>query len=210
MKKQTLKEKKAEMIRRIMDAATEVFAEEGYAGARMDEIAKRAEVNKAMIYYRIGDKEVLYAQILHGILSDAADIVTKEVATGKTPEEKMVCYIRAITSVPEIHPYMPNLMMWELASGGRNFPPIVAAEFVRILELLMGIIKEGSKKGVFSEMNPFMLQMMIVGTMAFYKASTPLRAKFASLTLETGVLESDRTGSASVALEKLVLNAIKK
>ncbi|MBW1769410.1 MAG: helix-turn-helix transcriptional regulator [Deltaproteobacteria bacterium] len=57
MKKKTLQEKRDESIQRIMDAATEIFAESGFAGARVDEIAKRAGVNKAMIYYRIGDKK---------------------------------------------------------------------------------------------------------------------------------------------------------
>lgn len=43
--------------RRIMDTAAEVFSEVGYAGARVDAIAKKANVNKAMIYYHIGDKK---------------------------------------------------------------------------------------------------------------------------------------------------------
>ena len=61
----TLKEKRDESIRRILDAAMESFAKLGFAGARIDDIAKKAEVNKAMIYYRIGDKKRLYQEVLH-------------------------------------------------------------------------------------------------------------------------------------------------
>ena len=56
MESQTLKEKRTQSTKRILDAAANVFSEVGFAGARVDEIAKRAGINKAMIYYRIGDK----------------------------------------------------------------------------------------------------------------------------------------------------------
>ncbi|MCD6588326.1 MAG: helix-turn-helix transcriptional regulator, partial [Candidatus Fermentibacteraceae bacterium] len=47
----------------ILDAAAEEFAEKGFSGARVDEIARRAGINKAMLYYRIGDKEELYRRV---------------------------------------------------------------------------------------------------------------------------------------------------
>ena len=45
--------------RRIVAAAEEIFAEEGLAGARMDEIARAAKVNKALLYYYFKSKEEL-------------------------------------------------------------------------------------------------------------------------------------------------------
>ena len=47
--------------RRILEAASKIFAEKGYDGARVDEIAKRAAVNKALIYYYFpkGKEELL-------------------------------------------------------------------------------------------------------------------------------------------------------
>ena len=50
---------KQETFDKIMVAAADVFVESGYGGARMDEIAKRAGVNKATIYYNVGNKETL-------------------------------------------------------------------------------------------------------------------------------------------------------
>lgn len=47
--------------RRILDSAAQVFAEYSYDGARVDEIAKRAGVNKALIYYYYKSKEELLA-----------------------------------------------------------------------------------------------------------------------------------------------------
>lgn len=48
----------------ILEVARKVFAEEGFAGARVDEIAKRTATSKRMIYYYYGDKEGLYRAVL--------------------------------------------------------------------------------------------------------------------------------------------------
>ena len=73
MDTRTLIKKKHETKRRILDAAATVFSNVGFAGARVDEIAKQARVNKATIYYHIGDKKALYREMLHDILGNAFD-----------------------------------------------------------------------------------------------------------------------------------------
>jgi AcrR family transcriptional regulator len=48
----------------LLEVATEVFAAEGYSGARVDEIAERTRTTKRMIYYYFGGKEGLYLAVL--------------------------------------------------------------------------------------------------------------------------------------------------
>src|SRR5882724_6203533 len=55
--------------RRIVSAAEEIFAEQGLAGARMDEIARAAKVNKALLYYYFRSKEELHRFVLETLLS---------------------------------------------------------------------------------------------------------------------------------------------
>jgi AcrR family transcriptional regulator len=47
------------MRKRILNAATKEFARHGFGGARIDRIAKTAGANKRMLYYHVGDKEVI-------------------------------------------------------------------------------------------------------------------------------------------------------
>lgn len=49
---------------KLMHAATEAFAAEGFAGVRIEQIAQLAEVNKAMIYHYFGSKEGLYEAVI--------------------------------------------------------------------------------------------------------------------------------------------------
>ena len=51
---------------RILEAAKQEFANHGLAGARVDRIAAKADANKRMLYYHVGNKEDLYLAVLEG------------------------------------------------------------------------------------------------------------------------------------------------
>jgi AcrR family transcriptional regulator len=51
---------------RILEAAKQEFAANGFAGARVDRIAAKAGANKRMLYYHVGNKEDLYLAVLEG------------------------------------------------------------------------------------------------------------------------------------------------
>lgn len=56
--------------KRILEAARAEFSEKGFDGARVDSIAQRAEVNKALIYYYFKSKEELLRELLRGFLQE--------------------------------------------------------------------------------------------------------------------------------------------
>src|SRR4029077_5085826 len=70
--------------RRIVATAEGIFAEQGLAGARMDEIARAAKVNKALLYYYFRSKEELHRFVLETLLSQLRTNVGEAVA-GKPP-----------------------------------------------------------------------------------------------------------------------------
>ncbi|MGN6553161.1 MAG: TetR/AcrR family transcriptional regulator, partial [Verrucomicrobiota bacterium] len=49
---------------RILEAALNEFASKGFAGARVDVIARQARINKRMLYHYFGDKEGLFREVL--------------------------------------------------------------------------------------------------------------------------------------------------
>src|SRR2546423_15054537 len=51
---------------RILQAAFKEFAAKGFSGARVDGIARRASINKRMLYHYFGDKEALFREVLRG------------------------------------------------------------------------------------------------------------------------------------------------
>jgi len=210
MRTKILKEKRDESIHRILDAAMEVFAEVGYEGARVDEIAKRAGVNKAMIYYRIGDKKTLYEEVIHDVFGDTAERISENIREDFSPEEKFKIYIANIAKTMSQHPSFPRIMMREVASGWTNFNESVVKDIAGILVIIKNIIDEGVKKGVFIDINPIVVHLMAIGTMLLFTLSMPVRKNFYHL-LE-GNIKVPKDASFEQILpeiEKVMLRALK-
>ncbi|MEO6714328.1 MAG: TetR/AcrR family transcriptional regulator [Mycobacteriales bacterium] len=65
----------ARKSRAILDAATEIFLEQGYLGTSMDEIAARARVSKQTVYKHVGDKKRLFIRIVVATVEQVGDPV---------------------------------------------------------------------------------------------------------------------------------------
>lgn len=161
--------KQEDTVRRIIAGATKVFAASGFSGASVDEIAAAAGVNKATIYYHVGDKEALYGAVLHDVIGNTVARVAANLSEEQPPEEKLATYIRGIAATVEDYPPLPPVMMRAVESGGRNLPQEVATDLVLIFGMLMAILEEGEEKGVFMQANPFVVYLMILGALAFHR-----------------------------------------
>jgi AcrR family transcriptional regulator len=78
----------ADKRERILTAATEQFAAKGLAGARVDEIARAAQVNKQLVYYYFGGKLGLYNEVLGHMIEESRQKIDAEAAC-ETLAERM-------------------------------------------------------------------------------------------------------------------------
>jgi len=206
----SLKEKKTSSIERILNAASEVFSEMGFAGARMDEIAHRSGLNKAMIYYRIGDKKALYEAVLHNFFSAYAQRIVENTKAGKSPEEKFKIFVHNTVRTVEKGGGIAPIMMRELASGTRTLPEVVGQDFAVIISTLAAILEEGEQSGVFIRTNPIFVHMMIVGTVSFYKMSSPVRVGIDQFSEVLSKLNIDPFEDLGPILEDYLLKMLRK
>ncbi|WP_207472153.1 TetR/AcrR family transcriptional regulator [Paracoccus fontiphilus] len=73
----------------ILEAARQVFAEEGLDGASLRAIAIRAGYTPAALYFHFDSKEAMYAEVLHGSLVSLGAAVEGSVAGTKTPQQHL-------------------------------------------------------------------------------------------------------------------------
>ena len=203
-------EKPGKTAEKILTAARKVFAEKGYSGAHVDEIAERAGVNKATLYYQIGDKDTLYANVIHQVIGHAAQGIAHAVAKVDHPEEKLKVYINCIAANVDKNPELPSIMMREIAADGAHLPRVVVEDIVAVLTILVGILDEGRKKGIFVEVVPFLIHMMIVGTILFYKKALPIKDRQSWLPAAIKARDKKLKGSLGEEVANLVLKAIKR
>lgn len=105
-----------ENVDKILAAAERVFAEKGFKGASVGEIAELAGVPKPNIYYYFGTKEDLYRHVIEDVCEiwvQAADTFD----TAESPEAAIRDYVIAKMDLARQRPYGSRLWAIEMASG---------------------------------------------------------------------------------------------
>jgi hypothetical protein len=108
------------------------------------------------------------------------------------------------------NPELPPIMMREVASGGATLPKLVIEDIASVLTILVGILDEGRKKGVFVETVPFLIHMMIVGTIVFYKKAQPIKDRQLWLPAELKAYDKKLKTSLGEEVAILMLKAIRR
>ena len=203
-------EKPGKTAEKILTAARAVFAENGYSGTHMSEIALRAGVNKATLYYQIGDKDTLYANVIHQVIGNIAQNIALAVANANGPEEKIHAYINTIVEAVDKNQEIPSIMMREVASGGATMPRVVLEDIASILTIVAGVLEEGRKKRVFIETVPFLIHMMVMGTILFYKKGSLIKDRQPWVPEALKAHDKKLKSSLGKEVAALVLKAIKR
>lgn len=201
-------DKGTETTARILEAARDEFAEKGFAGARVDTIARRAGVNKATLYYHIGDKKALYAEVIHDVIGKAMLRLAEGTAQKGSPEDKIRTYIKILARTFDDNPQMPRIMMREIASGGPNLPEVFFKDLMTIITTLGAIIDEGRARGVFGEAMPLLVHFMAIGATVIYKTLAPKILAAQGLAGDMGGVPADVSGKIAHEIGRLVLKAL--
>jgi len=159
----------------LLAAATELFADRGFAGATVDAISVRAGVNKAMINYHFQGKRGLYTAILK---RDFGWALTRLAAFEREPVSADTRLARFVAIFGELHQRRPGLsamMLREAMSGGRGLDPALLPDVRRIFEAVQSIVEQGVAEGTFREVDPLFMHHTVIGSLAFFFAAKPLR-----------------------------------
>jgi len=157
-------------IATILDAASTVFAEHGFAGARVDAIANAAGLNKAMLYYRLGDKARLYELVILSQFDKVSRAVENAVGQAAEGEDPVAALLKVIAGLFREDPRLPRIMSWEFASGGRTLPDGVVGRWARILGAVTPL---ASRAG----MDPVLMYLALLGPMVLTCLTAPIRSR---------------------------------
>lgn len=116
---------------KILDAAKEVFQHKGMTGARMQEIADKAGINKALLHYYYRTKEKLFEKVFELAFSLFIPKVKEMMASDKPVFEKIEFFVENYLNLIQKHPYIPGFVISEL---NRN-PEILVKIFEKNIQL---------------------------------------------------------------------------
>jgi AcrR family transcriptional regulator len=163
---------------RLLAAAAAEFAARGFDGAKVDRIAARARVNKAMLYYHFTNKAALYREVLRSIFGTVAVAVATVRDAGGAPDAQLRAFIAAVNATALAHPHFPPIWLREMADGGRHLDDAVVQEMSAVLATLAVILRSGEQTGEFQPAHPLIVQLGIVGPLLLFAATAPIRERF--------------------------------
>lgn len=110
-----MKKKKDEKTEvHILDAAKDIFQSKGMDGARMQEIADKAGINKAMLHYYFRSKQLLFEAVFKNAFSLLAPQLNAILNDDSSIETKIKSFTSNYISFIIKHPYIPNFVIQEL------------------------------------------------------------------------------------------------
>jgi TetR/AcrR family transcriptional regulator len=161
---------------KILDAALDEFAEAGLAGARVDSIAARAGINKAMIYYHFDSKEALYDHILRTRLEAAVADLSVEVGESMTLEDVLRTIAGFHARGLKAETRVGRILLRELAAGGRHIQPILPGlpGKEKLRSRITGLIDEGMQAGKYRDVDIRQTVISFMGMSVFYLFLAPM------------------------------------
>lgn len=156
---------------RILQAAVGEFSDKGLSGARVDEIARRADVNKRMLYHYFGDKEALFLAALEFAYEHIRNAELELHLDDLDPEEGMRRLVGFTFDYLRRAPYFIGLLSSENLHKARHLKKSKRIRDMHspIVTMIENLLKRGAEKGVFrADADPVQLFISMTGTVYFY------------------------------------------
>ena len=99
---------------KIFDAAHEVFTQKGMDGAKMQEIADRAGINKALLHYYYRSKEKLYETVARAIIGKALPAIRQVIESDQPLEDKLRRFIETYIDIISKNTFIPLFIISEI------------------------------------------------------------------------------------------------
>jgi len=162
----------------ILKTAKKHFAKYGYELTNLDKIAKDCNITKPAIYYYFKDKANLY----EAVLISEFELLAKEIVKSleeNTPQKQLKSYIEIFGNFLVKNEDFSALFARELANEGANISD-KALEILTTTILTLSKILESNDYS-FKDVNPFMIQLMIVSTLTNFNTTKDFRKRVSKI-----------------------------
>ncbi|MFA7448542.1 MAG: TetR/AcrR family transcriptional regulator [Weeksellaceae bacterium] len=191
----------------ILEAAKEVFQQKGMDGARMQEIADQAGINKAMLHYYYRSKQLLFEAVFSNAFALLAPQLNKILNDDSSIEEKVRNFSFNYISFISKHPYLPNFIIQEMNRNPKFFEKIQQNAAFPTLEKFNAQVALEVEQGILRPIDGSQLFMHILSLNIFPFIASPLIQGFLRIDDKEfkKVVEARKTEVA-----EFIINSIKK
>lgn len=163
---------------RILETASALFGERGYDGVSTTEIARAAEVNKAMIFYYFGSKEKLYSAVFGSFAVTLREKMRTVLESAEPGLPAIEMFVRTHIGYLRDHRDMIHLIIRELLTyRGSGLSPILQERFPvlgDIRDMLAKMIADARDRGQIRDVDTVQTIVNIISLDIFFFLGRPL------------------------------------
>ncbi|GAB3721249.1 MULTISPECIES: TetR/AcrR family transcriptional regulator [Flavobacterium] len=190
----------------ILIAAKEIFQQKGMAGARMQEIADKAKINKALLHYYYRSKQLLFEAVFKSAFSLLAPQLNKVLNDDSDLFEKIRKFTENYVSFVIKHPYLPNFVIQELNKNPEFVQKLRSEKNFPSIEKFKLQVSDAINQGIIKPIEAEQLFINIISLNIFPFIGEPLLMALVNVDKESynKILENRKTEVA-----EFIINSIK-
>jgi TetR/AcrR family transcriptional regulator len=189
---------------RILNAAATVFADHGFHGSKISDIAKLANINKAQLYYHVGNKEKIYEMTLVRHFKTLAEHLESALKDCDDPVEGLRGIVRIHTENFKSDDRAPRTVAQEFATGSKHMTPEAYTQYSRIFALTRFFVEKGISEGVLRKVDPDQVNVLLSGILVISLTSASFRENIAKLSRDRPRPIGSLDDTAELALNALL------
>ncbi len=157
-----MKEENSNTEQLILNAAREVFVKNGLDGARMQDIADKAGINKALLHYYFRSKEKLFDRIFMESFGKMFEGVRECFATEGSLERLIRTFVPLYLKTMRDNPFLPGFVMHEISNRPERMKVLMLKGGAQP-NYIVKTIKEATEQGLIYPLSAGELMMSMVG-----------------------------------------------
>src|SRR6188472_1561954 len=161
---------------RILDAARAEFAQRGFPGARLQDIAERAGLTHPTLLYHFGSKEGLYAAVIEQAMLDWAAVTSRAVSDAPVGFDRVEALVSAAMEFFATHHDFVVIWRREAIEGGARLEIAMTQQMRPFLNRAVGFLEREIEAGRLREHDPAELMQTVYGAVSTYFSDAGFRA----------------------------------
>jgi TetR/AcrR family transcriptional regulator len=162
---------------RIIDAAQAIFARDGFAGAKMQEIAERVGIRRPSLFYHFKNKEALFIAAHDQVFTRIERLFRESLASDGDPFLRLDRLTRAVLAVMAEEPDFARMVARTAVDRHPSGVAIVRRCLQPLIDLSIAFVRGGQARGVFrDDIDPFFFTFNSWGAALLYFTARDLLA----------------------------------
>ncbi len=161
----------------ILKAASSVFVKEGYDGARMNVIAEKAGINKALLHYYFRSKDHLFQMVFERVMHDFFSGLFRDISVDTDFRSYLENFVTVYLNSISKKPYVTRFMIWELGHGSGKVNDLIN-RIMKKWEMneipVITAVRRAVERGEIQDIDPIHLFISLIALCIFPFAARPI------------------------------------